>query len=77
MVLSRVSRHPYHPPRARPTEEWPSVRLAHVRALRAAERAREIRERLAAIPTLNLEPRLHAELLAEMASIIDGGWREE
>jgi len=64
-----VSRHPFHPPVARPIEQWPSVRLARLRA-------RE-RERVAAIRTLDLEPLLHGELLAEMASVLNGDdpWR--
>lgn len=39
----------------KPVETWPSVRLARIRA---AQR------------TLDLEPRIHGELLAEMAAIL-------
>ena len=46
----------------KPVEGWPSVRLARVRA--------EIRQRADHVRTLDLEPLIHAELLAEMAAIL-------
>jgi len=65
-----VSRHPFHPPVARPIEQWPSVRLARLRA-RERERVASIRTlRVASIRTLDLEHLLHGELLAEMASVL-------
>lgn len=47
----------------KPVETWPSVRLARMRA--AALRRTEHY-----VPTLNLEPLIHGELLAEMAAIL-------
>lgn len=52
------------------SEVLPSVRMARARE-------RERRERLAAIRTLDLEPVLHAELLADMAAVLMRGQRGE
>jgi hypothetical protein len=48
-------------------EVLPSVRLA--RARERQRRATE-QERLASIPTLNLEPVLHLDLLVQMAEVL-------
>jgi hypothetical protein len=51
-------------------EVLPSVRMARARERQRRAQQQAVQDRLASIPTLNLEPVLHLDLLVQMAEVL-------